>query len=168
MQAALSVPPDKPPPETPETPPTTEAAAVAAPVKPMEVPPTPVTEKAQESSRSSVVGADEQQPQQTIAAEEEPDKDPARDREYAMALSKKVRSNIVYPDRARRAGLRGVATVSFALMSNGRIHEETLKVVKSSGQPMLDAGALQTIRASAPFDPPPRAMVLTIEVDFRP
>jgi TonB family protein len=39
-----------------------------------------------------------------------------------------------------------------------------LKVVKSSGQALLDAEALSTIRASAPFPPPPREMEMTIGI----
>jgi TonB family protein len=56
-----------------------------------------------------------------------------------------------------------VTTVSFVIQSNGGVRPDTLKVVKSSGQPVLDDGALNTIRAGAPF-PPPREMEVTIGV----
>jgi protein TonB len=41
-----------------------------------------------------------------------------------------------------------------------------LKIVESSGQPKLDASALKTIRASAPFAPPPKEMTVAIAVAF--
>ena len=49
----------------------------------------------------------------------------------------------------------------------GQICPETLKIAVSSGKPKLDAGALKTITASAPFDPPPREMTVSIVVEFR-
>jgi protein TonB len=77
-----------------------------------------------------------------------------------------VQAHLVYPDDGRRAGLQGTATVSFAVLRNGQIRPETLKIVTSSGQPRLDASALKTIRASIPFDPAPKEMTVAIAVDF--
>lgn len=161
VQASVNVTPDRPPPEAVTT---TEAPVAAPVVKPLDVPPSPVTETTPTSSRSSAVGVDEQLPEQTITAIEQPD--PDRIKDYVMALSKLIQGRIVYPDQARRAGMRGVAAVSFSITTNGQIRQETLKIVKSSGQPILDASALQTIRASAPFDAPPREVTVTIEIDF--
>jgi protein TonB len=86
------------------------------------------------------------------------------DETYTVLLTKKVRENLAYPAEAKRARLRGVTTVSFVILSNGDIRPETLKVIKSSGEPVLDAGALNTIRASAPFPPPPREIEVRIGV----
>jgi hypothetical protein len=43
---------------------------------------------------------------------------------------------------------------------------ESLKIVAGSGQAKLDESALKTIRASVPFDPPPREMTVAIAVAF--
>ncbi|WP_400766523.1 TonB family protein [Methylosinus sporium] len=43
-----------------------------------------------------------------------------------------------------------------------------MKVASSSGQPRLDMAAMQTVRARAPFGPPPRAMTFAIDVVFGP
>jgi protein TonB len=56
--------------------------------------------------------------------------------------------------------------VSFTILASGQIRPETLKIVTSSGQPRLDGGALKTIRASVPFDPPPKEITIAIAVDF--
>jgi protein TonB len=87
-------------------------------------------------------------------------------KEYVKLLTKKVQANLVYPEEGRRAGLQGTATVSFTILSDGQIRPETLKIVQSSGQPRLDAGALKTIRASVPFAPPPKEMTVAIAVAF--
>jgi periplasmic protein TonB len=90
------------------------------------------------------------------------------DEEYSALLFKKVGNNLVYPDEAKRARLEGVTTVSFVILASGEIRPGTLKVVKSSGHPALDAGALNTIRASAPFDAPPKEMSISLDVSFGP
>jgi periplasmic protein TonB len=81
---------------------------------------------------------------------------------------KKIRDNRVVPDEAKRGRLQGVTTISFVILSNGDIRPEILKVVKSSGQPAPDVGGLNTIRASAPFAPPPREMAVTAGVAYGP
>lgn len=81
---------------------------------------------------------------------------------YAKALAKKVRGNLVYPDEGRRS----TAIVSFTIMADGKIRDDTLKIVESSGQAKLDASALKTIRASVPFDPPPKEITIAITIDF--
>jgi periplasmic protein TonB len=56
--------------------------------------------------------------------------------------------------------------VAFTILKDGNIRPETLKIVESTGQPKLDANAMQTIRASAPFDPPPEPLTIAVIVDF--
>jgi periplasmic protein TonB len=133
------------------------------PLSPAVETPPPAAEKQAAPDDSTVNGAKEYVPPSRQFAQVE-----ITDQEYSALLMKKVRDNLVYPDQARRARLQGVATVSFVILSNGDIRPETLKVVRSSGQPALDGGALNTIRASAPFAPPPREMAVSIGVAFGP
>jgi protein TonB len=56
--------------------------------------------------------------------------------------------------------------VSFTILPSGQIRPESVKIITSNGQPKLDASALKTIRASVPFDPPPKEMTVAIAVAF--
>jgi protein TonB len=104
---------------------------------------------------------DEQQKAQILKAERNLEAD--RLRKYIKRLSKKVQANLVYPDEGRK----GNATVSFTLTPDGQIKPGTLAITVSSGQPKLDASALQTIRACAPFHAPPEELNVAIVVDFK-
>jgi protein TonB len=116
------------------------------------------------SGASNVPGAPERQNAQTIKTDRDIEAD--RLREYVKLLTKKVQANLVYPEEGRKAGLQGTATVSFTILQTGQISPETLKVVTGSGQPKLDASALATVRASAPFEPPPKEMTVAVAVGF--
>lgn len=104
-----------------------------------------------------VPDADAQQNSRLLERDSEAD----RLREYLKRLSKKLQAKLVHPDRA---GVYGSARVSFTLTLNGQIKPGTLKIVTSSGQPKLDAAALATVKACAPFDPPPREMTVSPDV----
>ncbi|HUD52000.1 energy transducer TonB, partial [Parvibaculum sp.] len=63
--------------------------------------------------------------------------------------------------------LPGTAYVNFALTDEGAI--AAIRVARSSGNPELDAMALRTIEAAAPFDPPPPGLTsqdLVFEIPF--
>ncbi len=127
-----------PSPATPDTPPATQSTA----------------------GTNNVTGTTEKQAAQTIKTESPTEAELLR--EYAKQLSKKVRANLVNPGRGHASS----ATVSFFILSDGHIRPDSLKIVASSGQYKVDASALQTIRASVPFAPPPREMSVRIVVDF--
>ncbi len=129
--------------------------------------PRPETARTQESSTApgaaNVKGDDEARKAQAIKlSEEEAD----RLRKYVKGLTKRVQSNLRYPDEGRRAGMQGAATVSFTLLANGQIRPDSLKIVESSSQPKLDASALETVRSSVPFESPPKEMTVAIDVVF--
>ncbi|MGY3610712.1 MULTISPECIES: TonB family protein [unclassified Bradyrhizobium] len=143
-------PPDDRPPDAAESP----SQQYATPPAPRPEEPTPSNE-----GSTNVSGGEQKQDAHTIKAEQT---EADRLREYAKLLSKKVRAHLVNPG----GGHASSATVTFFILSNGRIRSDSLKIVTSSGQSKVDASALQTIRASAPFDPPPKEMSITIVVDF--
>lgn len=63
--------------------------------------------------------------------------------------------------------LPGTAYVNFALTGDGAV--AAIRIARSSGNPELDAMALHTIEAAAPFDPPPpdlTAQDLVFEIPF--
>lgn len=107
---------------------------------------------------------DEQQKAQILKAERDLEAD--RLRKYVKRLTKKVQAHLVYPDEGRGAGLHGNARVSFTLAPSGQIKPGTLTIAESSGQSKLDASALATVRASAPFEPPPSEMNVAFVVGY--
>lgn len=123
-------------------------------------PPTPMTN----GGVNNVKGVDEQQNGQTIKSTKVSDAN--RLKSYAKLMARRVRTHLVYPENAQRAGLHGVATVSFTVLGNGQIRPESLHLVESSGQTKLDDAAIRTIRASTPFLPPPYEMTISIGVAF--
>ena len=146
-----------------------ERPAPAEVVKAAPVPPAPLPRET--PSERATVGADRSQVAQTITPEQE-----AAEREriadYVKLLSKKIKTKLVYPKEGRRAnerrkaGLLATTTVAFTILADGQIRQESLRIVISSGQPVLDASALTAIRASVPFDPPPKMITVAIPVDF--
>jgi len=107
-------------------------------------------------------GLEERQAAQTIKHNEKQEAD--RLRTYVKLMAKKVQTHLVYP--AGHAGLHGIARVSFTILGNGEINPASLQLVASSGQSLLDAAALKTIRASSPFGSPPMPITITIGVAF--
>jgi len=139
----------------------TETAPVSA-AEASESPPQNPTQS-MSADANNVRGTDEQQNAQTI-------KPPAPEIDdfsaYVKLLTKKIQGSLVYPDEGRRVGLQGTATVAFTITETGQVRPETIKIVESSGQRTLDASALQTVRASAPFDPPPKEITVAVAVVY--
>jgi protein TonB len=61
--------------------------------------------------------------------------------------------NLNYPEAARARKLYGDLLLTVGLSRDGSIHSIT--VIKSSGQPVLDAAAERIVRLSGPFPPLP-------------
>lgn len=87
-------------------------------------------------------------------------------RSYLAKVAKKVHSNVVYPEEARRKGVNGIPTITFTITQSGSIREGSLKVKRSSGYPALDANALKSALVSAPFEKPPKELNVSIAVFF--
>jgi len=135
----------------------------SAPTKPRKAAPK-AKNAAGEPGPTDVNGAEQLQKAQKIHDPAPDQLDPLK--VYAKILSKRVQSKLVYPEEGRQAGLQGVTTVSFTIMSDGSLRPESLKVVNSSGHPKLDESALKTIRACFPFEPPPKEITLSLAVTY--
>jgi TonB family protein len=68
---------------------------------------------------------------------------------YAQAVERRISSNWMRPP----PGVQVEIVYSFYIAGNGQIYD--VRQVKSSGNPMLDDGALRAIQASNPLAPPP-------------
>ena len=61
--------------------------------------------------------------------------------------------NLNYPDEARRRNLSGRVMLNVAILRDGRV--QSIDVAQSSGMPVLDAAAIQSVRLAEPFPPLP-------------
>ena len=62
--------------------------------------------------------------------------------------------NLNYPDEARQRKLYGDLLLTVGLARDGGI--KNITIIKSSGQPLLDAAAERIVRLAAPFPPLPK------------
>jgi protein TonB len=152
--------------EEPETkePQRETADAVPAPTRQKEIGGASSSAQAGAPGSAQTQGAERRQSAQTIQRSAERQMDELRS--YVRGLSKKIQSELVYPKEGRRAGMQGVATVSFKIMADGSMNGETLHIVESSGKEELDASALKTVRLCSPFAPPPKEISVTMAVTY--
>ncbi|MEW6586745.1 MAG: energy transducer TonB [Nitrospirota bacterium] len=80
---------------------------------------------------------------------------------YIRAL---IQKNLVYPAPARKMGWEGRVTVSFLILPDGRVGN--VKVSRSSGRDILDRGAVETVKKTSPFPPPPAMAEIIIPVIY--
>ncbi|KAF0189382.1 MAG: periplasmic protein [Desulfobulbaceae bacterium] len=82
------------------------------------------------------------------------------------AIRDSILGNLQYPMMARRRGWSGQVELAFTIGPDGQVHD--LKILTSSGFPILDEQAMTAIRRSAPFRPPPPVVAsLVMPVTFR-
>ena len=88
---------------------------------------------------------------------------------YLTALRQRIQESVRYPSSARRRGLAGTVSVEILILANGTIGDVTL--LESSTHQVLDAAALETIRAlprmPLPPDLPARALRVRVPVVFQ-
>lgn len=73
----------------------------------------------------------------------------ARTSNYPGKIVSKLRRSLRYPSAAKRERLRGEAHVRFTVAQNGAV--SGVRVVRSSGSPVLDKAAIETVHRAAPF-----------------
>lgn len=154
--------PDQPQQQSQPTPPPPQEAPPPVPQEDGDKPPEPQQastppQPVPPPQARQVQDPDERQKAQILKAERDLETD--RLREYVKRLSKKVRRNLI-PQQ------HGNTMVALTVTSDGQIKPGSLRVAESSGRPKLDASALATVRASAPFEPPPYEMKLNFNVGY--
>ncbi len=85
-------------------------------------------------------------------------------REHFAYIRDLIGKQLQYPRRAIRMGWSGRVTVSFVVLVDGSVAE--LRVSRSSGVPLLDHNALETVERAAPFPKPPVSARLVLPVDY--
>jgi len=68
---------------------------------------------------------------------------------YPGKIVAKLRRSLRYPREARRQRLGGEVRVAFTVTQDGRV--SGIRIVRSSGSPVLDQAALETVQRAAPF-----------------
>ncbi len=170
----------------PVEPKTTELAQQAEPVEstpaqpelPNEAPVADLEEPQQDAPRDVEVNEEpiQNSPQlassasglQDQASTEAPIIDPALEQEYLAALHRALQEAMQYPRRAKRRRQEGVALVEFTVYREGRL--EGIQLRESSGFPILDEAALNTVRAIKQFKPIPEELsknMLTLAIPIR-
>jgi len=90
-------------------------------------------------------------PRETVA--KETTGDTALRTRYLGELASAIARNRHYPRLSRRRREEGRVLVGFHIASDGRF--EQVRVLESSGRPRLDRAALEMVRRTSPFRPPP-------------
>ncbi len=72
-------------------------------------------------------------------------------RDYVDLLKRRIQREWGYPEEARQLGLIGELVLIFTINKEGSLLN--LRLVQSSGFPILDNEAMRAVRAAAPFDP---------------
>jgi periplasmic protein TonB len=155
----------EPPPETTRRPNDLPEPAPRKPTPPVMASAAPPKASSAQAGLQDRTGENEQRTAKKLAASMS---DAERLKAYVGRLTQKVDAALVYPEEARKARLQGIASVAFRILSDGSIQPGSLAIKASSGQPLLDESALTTVRTSAPFDPPPIEMTISIDVAFGP
>ena len=80
------------------------------------------------------------------------------DAEYLDSWRRRIEAvgNLNYPEEARRQRLYGSLRLLVALTPDGRVQD--MRILQSSGQPVLDQAAVQIVNLAAPFKPFPEEL----------
>lgn len=70
---------------------------------------------------------------------------------YLLGVKSRIEGVWKYPEAAKKAAIQGRGLVSFTIQRDGSLSE--LKLLTSSGYPVLDEEILKAIKAAAPFNP---------------
>lgn len=76
-----------------------------------------------------------------------------------------IAGNARYPGLARRMGWSGQVFIEFVILKDGSV--DKIRIVKSSGVPLLDSDARDSVLRSALFPKPPVSAKLVIPVEYK-
>ena len=121
------------------------------------------------SSRTTSIGSAPQPGQQTaVPAEGAPSPEKAQQRylkEHFTYIRDLITKQLVYPPMARRMNWSGKVVVAFTIAEDGSVHG--IRVTETSGYPILDKSAIETVRSVAPFPKPPVRAEIAVPINFR-
>ena len=86
-------------------------------------------------------------------------------KEHFAYIRDKITNGILYPQVARTMGWCGQVKIAFVVCEDGGV--DGLMVVESSGFPILDRNAVDTVKKAAPFPRPPIKAEIRMTVTYR-
>lgn len=104
----------------------------------------------------------------TPATETTPPAERAQQRylkEHFIYIRDLITKRLIYPPMARKMGWNGRTVVSFVIAEDGSVHN--LRVMETSGYPLLDKSASETVRLAAPFPKPPVRAEIVVPISFK-
>lgn len=85
-------------------------------------------------------------------------------KEHFTYIRDLISKQLVYPPTARRMNWSGKVVVAFVITEAGTAH--SIRVLETSGFPILDKCAVETVRSVAPFPRPPVQAEILVPVNF--
>ncbi|MDD2853013.1 MAG: energy transducer TonB [Desulfuromonadaceae bacterium] len=85
-------------------------------------------------------------------------------KEHFSYIRDAIAGNLQYPGKARKMGWTGKLAIEFVILESGTV--DRIRITKSSGIPLLDSDAEETVRRSAPFPKPPVSARLVIPLEY--
>lgn len=86
-------------------------------------------------------------------------------KEHFAYIRDMIMKYVSYPHVARKRGWTGKVVVSFIVSEKGLVND--LRIVESSGFPILDNNAIETIKKAAPFPKPPVRAELVMPIVYK-
>lgn len=86
-------------------------------------------------------------------------------KEHFIYIRELITKRLVYPPLARRMNWSGKVVVAFTILEDGSAIE--IRVTETSGFPILDNSALETIKKVAPFSKPRQPTKIVVPISFR-
>lgn len=86
-------------------------------------------------------------------------------KEHFAYIRDTIMKNLSYPAAARKMGWEGKVVVSFIVCEDGFVKD--IKVMESSGFPVLDNNAIEIIRKASPFPKPPGRAELVVPIVYK-
>ena len=80
------------------------------------------------------------------------------------AIQQSIAKSLVYPARARRAGMYGIVEIIFAINTDGTVSDAAVQT--SSGYEILDNAAIRAVQTASPFPKPPERMKIAVPINF--
>jgi protein TonB len=86
-------------------------------------------------------------------------------RQHYDYIGRVINGNTSYPLIARKLSMEGRVVLSFVIKRDGTVRE--LNIERSSGYPVLDKNAEESVKKSAPFAAPPVEAKVVIPITYR-
>lgn len=85
-------------------------------------------------------------------------------KEHFTYIRELISTHLVYPPMARKMNWSGKVVVAFVVIEDGTVN--SIRVIETSGFPVLDRSAVETVRSVAPFPKPLQQAEIVVPINF--